>query len=168
MIYYKKGDATLPNENGKVLLGHSVNTYGGWGAGIVVPLGNRYPETKELYLEWVRDGYYFNGKRKIPFRLGEFQSIKINDNFYVANIVAQSGLGFLNWLPPFRPYSFAEALIKLDKYLKVNKFDYFVCPRIGAGLGGYPWDRTVKILEKCITVPVVVYDIEPIEGTSYV
>ncbi len=166
-IVYKKGDATLPKELGKNIIAHSCNTYGAWGAGFVIPLGNRFPESKANYINWANTGYYNNGKIKIPFRLGEFQNVKINNNLYVCNIIAQSGLSKLDWLIPFRYESFAEALIKLNKVLVKEKFTNFISPRIGAGLGGADFSKVVKILEKCISISIVIYDIEPIAGTIY-
>lgn len=168
MITYRKGDATLPIERGKIIIGHSVNTWGAWGAGFVIPLSQRYPQSKNSYLEWFNTGYHIHGKRRIPFRLGEFQSVKISDNLYIANIIAQSGTGFLDWLHPFRYESFAEACIKLNKYFINEKFTNFIIPRIGAGLGGADFVKVAKIIDKCISIPVTVYDIEPIENTLYI
>ena len=168
-IKYKLGDATNPTETGKVMIGHSVNTWGMWGAGFVLPLAKRYPEAREQYLSWSIKGYYNFGKNKVLFRLGEFQPVKISDNLYVGNIIAQSGCGNLKWLIPFRYESFEEALIRLEDYLVRNKFNYFVVPRIGCGLGGASIEKVVEIIEKCISIQCIVYDREQDEwpGTIY-
>lgn len=166
-IKYKLGDATLPNETGKIMIGHSVNTWGAWGSGFVLSLAKSYPEARKQYLSWSIQRYYNLSNNKILFRLGEFQPVKISDNLYIGNIVAQSGCGNLKWLIPFRYQSFEEALIRLEDYLIENKFDYFVIPRIGAGLGGASFEKVVEIIEKCISIPTIVYDIENYQGTVY-
>lgn len=164
MITYKRGDATNPVEDGKVGIFHIVNSLGCWGSGFVIPLGQKYPQSKKDYLNW-----YNNGQKNqlIPFMLGEVFTTKISNDVYVFNMLAQKGFGFRN-IPPIRYEALRECLIKVNDFAK-NNLDYIIGPRIGANRSGGSWETISKMIEKYIEIPVVIYDLpnENWENTNY-
>ena len=161
MIKYKLGDATNPTEKGFKIIAHGCNDVGAWGAGFVLPLAKRYPQARKEYLKWSH-GEYPN------FKLGNFQTVKITNDLYVANMITQSGIYQLDWLIPFRYQSFAECLIKLNENVLLKyKVDYLVMPRIGCGLAKADWKLVSKIIDKSVTIPVVIYDDKVWENTEY-
>jgi O-acetyl-ADP-ribose deacetylase (regulator of RNase III) len=159
-IKHKKGDATEPKEKGKVMLAHCVNDLGFGGAGVIVPIKNKYPIAYEEYVKWFKNGYFINNDlERIKAQLGEIQPVRINENFYICNIVGQRGVGKFRGMIPFRYQSFQEAMYKLDDYMVDNNFDVLVLPRIGCGLAGADYLFVSAIINKTITIPVVVYDL---------
>ena len=62
-IHYIIGDATLPieTEAENRLIVHCCNTLGAWGAGFVVPLGERYPSAKEEYKKFISQSLHPKG-----------------------------------------------------------------------------------------------------------
>lgn len=152
-IIYKKGDAVHPDEllNNKVVIAHGCNNIGAWGAGFVIPLGIAYPKAKQQYLNW-----------KPELRLlGSVQIVNIGINLKIANMITQQGCGKLEWLIPFRYYSFAECLIRLKNNMEQDNFMYLVMPRIGCGLAGAKWNQVEKIINKVFQnskIQVIIYD----------
>lgn len=133
-LKYVKGNLfdNIPTDR-PVVIPHVCNDIGAWGAGFVVPLGNKYPKAKEDYLKW-RNGRigFFS-----PFELGEVQYVR-NDNVVVANMIAQRGVG-----GP-RPLDY-RGLVKcmLDVYrvcTKENRRWDIICPKFGSGLAGGDWN----------------------------
>lgn len=163
MIVYRKGDAINPVENGRIGLFHIVNSLNGWGSGFVIPLGQKYPQSKKDYHNW-----YTNGQKQlIPFMLGEVFTTKVSDDIYIFNMLAQKGFGFKN-IPPIRYEALRECLIKINDFAK-NNLDYIIGPRIGANRSGGNWEVISKMIEKYIEIPVVIYDLpnEDWPGTIY-
>lgn len=157
MIIYRRGDATNPVETGKKMIFHVNNSISAWGSGFVVPLGNRFPEVKKAYLEW-GSGL---SKHRSPFELGEIQIVNTSrKDICVANMIAQKGCGYYYDFPPFRPDSFEECLIRLNNILTKFSFNYLIGPRLGCGISGGSWDIVSGIINKRITIPVVIYDRE--------
>lgn len=158
MIIYRKGNAINPIESGKKMIFHVNNSIGAWGAGFVIPLGERFPEVKKAYLEW-HSG--LSPKYSSQFELGEIQIVTTSrKDICVANMIAQKGCGYYYDLPPFRPDSFEECLIRLNSILTKFSFDYLIGPRLGCGISGGSWDIVSGIINKRITIPVVIYDRE--------
>jgi len=161
MIVYRKGDATNPVEDGKIILGHGVNDFGYGAAGIIKPIKEKFPRVYSEYEDWFKRGYYCTYKTNVLARLGEIQPVKVNDNFWVCNIVSQRGMGFNKYeMIPFRYQSFQEAMYKLNDFVLDHKFDHVILPRIGCGLAGANYNVVEKIINKTITIPVTVYDRE--------
>jgi len=139
-IQYVVGDATLPQSQNNTIICHSCNDLGIFGAGFVIPLGNRYPIVKEQYLEWSKSSP--SGQ---PFRLGEVQFVQVDPKIWVANLIGQKGVGFRSG-PPVRYEALYEGFAKVADFAIAHTADV-VMPRIGCGLGGGEW----KTVEKLIT-----------------
>ena len=46
-LFYRTGDATLPQGRGPGVIAHICNDLGQWGKGFVLPLGKRYPDAEK-------------------------------------------------------------------------------------------------------------------------
>lgn len=121
---------------------HIVNSIGAWGSGFVIPLGKKYPESREEYLKYYKD-----------YNLGGCQVIDVNKdlNILVVNMFAQDGIS--NYaktvnVKPFQYGHFAECLVVLRKHL--HSRDEILMPLVGAGLGGGNWDIIEEIIENII------------------
>jgi O-acetyl-ADP-ribose deacetylase (regulator of RNase III) len=174
-IHYIIGDATLPieTEAKNRLIVHCCNTLGVWGAGFVVPLGERYPKAKERYKEFIEEN-------KGIISLGEVNEVKVADNIYVENLIGQSFLykkangeipcnyiaietGFLNiirkWL------SYYEVFHNQKQNFSIHM------PRIGCGLAGGDWKTIENIIQRTFVdianVDVYVYDLKEQKDTIY-
>lgn len=180
-IKYFVGDATQPIGDGTKIIAHVCNDKGGWGRGFVLALSARWPidakvsSPEYMYREW--------SKRKWKgrdFVLGEIQTIWVQDTTFVCNMIAQRDFreleedGISLKLPNVKYSSLMECLCRLriqcinsqnsGKYISIHM------PRIGAGLGGGDWDKIEKVIESQLSYtpfPVYVYDLQPVQGTSY-
>jgi O-acetyl-ADP-ribose deacetylase (regulator of RNase III) len=135
MIKYIEGDL-FDYAVKDTVIAHVCNCHGGWGSGFVVPLGNKYPKSKERYL--LNDDWGFH-------RLGELQLEELNsDRLYVANMIAQT-------LGGSRPLSY-EHLVFCMHYLKKQIIDENLsisAPLFGAGLAGGDWNIIKELIKDC-------------------
>jgi len=159
-IAYVTGDATLPQSSKNTIICHSCNDLGVFGAGFVVPLGERYPQVKEQYLTW--------SKTRIsgitPFGLGEVQFVKINPQLWVANLIGQKGIGFRNG-SPVRYDALHDGFVKVADFA-VTQSAEVVMPRIGCGLGGGDWRIVEKLIRQTFLrkeVPVIICDLSQVK-----
>src|SRR4051794_40900087 len=97
-----RGDATCPQGKGNKIVMHVCNTLGKWGNGFVMAVSDRWPETREKYLMWFKEGS--------QFALGGVQFIQVKPDIYVANMVAQKGIKTGSGGPPIRYDSLAQCL----------------------------------------------------------
>lgn len=141
MIEYIKGDATSPVCDG--VLVHVCNDVGAWGAGFVLSLSARYPETKDLYKS--HDGSLYLGMC-IPQRLSE--------NLRVVHMIAQSGLKSKNNPHPLSMEHLKECLTKVSKRYPDSVIHM---PKIGSGLGGGDWSVIEGVIESSMNNRVIVY-----------
>lgn len=159
-INYIIGDATKPivKEFELSVICHCCNTLGAWGAGFVIPLGNRYPEARLSYKRYVSE----NNKSNL---LGKVDFVRVEDNIVVANIFGQDRLGKSKDGTPALDY---EALENgFNEVYEVcsteNKPFTIHMPRIGCGLAGGDWKIVESIIEKCFCkreIEVFVYDLK--------
>lgn len=155
-ITYVTGDATLPQSANTTIICHSCNNLGVWGAGFVVPLGQKYPESKEKYLSWASSRI----SGVTPFSLGEVQFVKINPKLWVANLIGQKGVGFRNGIP-LRYDALHDGFVKVADFA-VTQSAEVVMPRIGCGLGGGDWDIVEKLIKQTFLrkeVSVIICDL---------
>ena len=149
MINYIVGDATKPVGNDVKVIVHICNDIGAWGAGFVIPLGNKYPITKNVY------------KNSIDNRqLGNIQLIIVEKDIYVVNMIAQKGTTIINNQIPLKYDSLRLCLKKVVKEIPPNSSIHM--PRIGCGLAGGKWSEVEKIINETIPneIEVFVYDLE--------
>lgn len=163
-IIFVVGDATLPQSANNTIIAHSCNDLGVFGAGFVVPLGNRYPTVREKYLQWAQDRKTEDNK---PFELGEVQFVKVENTLWVANIIGQKGVGFKRG-PAVQYEAIYDGFNKVAKFAK-NALAEVVMPRIGCGLGGGDWVIVEKLIEQTFVkngVKVTVCDLPSKEDVS--
>jgi DNA-binding CsgD family transcriptional regulator len=94
MLTYVIGDATDPHTDGPKIIAHVCNDAGMWGAGFVVALSRRWTKPEALYRFW----YQHRGEH--PFDLGRIQLVTIEPGLWVANMIAQRGVGRADNVPP--------------------------------------------------------------------
>jgi len=146
-INYVIGDATAPQGEGNKIICHICNDIGAWGAGFVLALSKRWEYPEQFY----------RARQKYP--LGQADILKVEDDIYVANMIAQHMTRpSLDGTPPIRYESVAEALMKVNKIAKEKNATLHM-PRIGCGLAGGEWQMIEKILKAVVSVDVTVYDL---------
>jgi O-acetyl-ADP-ribose deacetylase (regulator of RNase III) len=157
-IRYLTGDALTPEGSGPKLLVHVCNDIGAWGRGFVLPLAERFPETKRRYLSWAA------GNEAPPFALGQVQFVPVLPELTVANLIGQHDIarkGQVVDQPPVRYEAIREGLIRVRA--QAQQFGVSVhMPHIGAGLAGGDWATTEEIITEELVnhrLNVTVYDL---------
>jgi hypothetical protein len=131
---------------------HCCNDVGGFGKGFVVPLSEKYPETKKQYKAW------FSNLQKRP-QLGDVQFVQVNQNVCIANMVAQHDVRWQGKIPPIRYDALEKCLIK--SYTKAYNENLTVSgPRFGCVLSGGVWDIISEIIKKVMLVDTYIYTLE--------
>ena len=147
-IKYVKGDATQPRGDGNKIICHICNDRGAWGAGFVLALSKR----------WNTPEHFYRAMQK--YEPGDAKVLQVEDNIWVANMIAQHGTGMSkDGIPPIRYTWLAEALYRANK-VAVEKQATLHMPRIGCGLAGGKWEAVEAVIRAVVTVDVVVYDFE--------
>lgn len=157
-IKYLKGDATLPQASGTRIIAHICNDIGGWGKGFVLAISKRWKEPEEAYRAWYCDA------TENDFALGEIQLVQVEEDTYVANMIAQRDIkpnpstGVL----PIRYEAIETCLEKLANEAKSLNASIHM-PRIGCGLAGGKWDIIEPLIVKTLIandIDTYVYDFE--------
>ncbi len=155
-IQYKVGDATLPSISGQAIIAHICNDIGGWGAGFVLALSERWQQPEKQYHQWYRDGMAASP----PFALGETQFVRVSESTVVANMIGQHGIRRHGKLPPIRYEAVDQALERVgEEALQMGASVHM--PRIGCGLAGGTWDRIEPLIFSRLSnrgIAAVVYD----------
>src|SRR5262245_34780449 len=153
-IEYVKGDATRPQREVTRVCAPVCKWRGGWGKGFVVAWSRRWPEREAAYREGFRQG----GEK--DFGLGAVQFVRAEEWVWVANMVAQHGLGGEGSTPPIRYEAVEVCLAEVaEKARELNASVHM--PRIGCGLAGGKWELIEPLIRKTLCergVPVIVYD----------
>lgn len=150
-ITYAIGDATQPATQPAVIA-HVVNDVGGWGAGFSGAVSKRWPEVEPKYRRWYRTG-------RPPFALGRVQILDVESGLWVANMIAQQGIGWHDGEPPIR-YGALVNCLRAVAFFAQNQHASIHMPRIGCGLAGGRWEQVGPLVETwCESVPVFVYDL---------
>lgn len=149
-----KGDATLPkfttNDPAELrVIIHVCNNLNRWGKGFVVPLGDRYPAAKNIYLKSAsQNGYH---------ELGSITYCQIDPTLMVVNMVAQKGISKdpLTGEMPIRYPALIECLRKIRQIFNdefKGKTVSIHMPKIGCGLAGGDWDVVSEIINAELVV----------------
>jgi O-acetyl-ADP-ribose deacetylase (regulator of RNase III) len=155
-IRFVRGDATAPQGSGVKLIAHICNDVGVWGKGFVLALSRRWPEPAQSFKQWYRD------RGENDFGLGAVQFIQIEDDLWVANMIAQHDIRKRDAVPPIRYGALAQCLGAVAAKAKELNASVHM-PRIGCGLAGGEWSQVEAIISKTLCdrdVPVTVYDLE--------
>ena len=153
-IRYLQGDATAPIGPGEKIIAHVCNDVGGWGAGFVLAISQRWPGPEREYLEWFRSGPGGG------FVLGQIQLVAVEPDMHVANMLAQRDVVPGPKGPPIRYDAVAECLAKLGQ-AALKKGATIHMPRIGCGLAGGHWSAIEPLIETHLSargIAVHVYD----------
>jgi O-acetyl-ADP-ribose deacetylase (regulator of RNase III) len=146
MINYVNGDATRPVGEGRKILAHICNDVGGWGAGIVTAISKRWLGPEQDY------------RSQAELKLGECRIIKVEQDLYVANMIAQCGYRSAR-NPVAVRYDALELCLGIVANWARDMEASLHIPRIGCGLGGGSWDKVLPIVgETCVGLEVFVYD----------
>jgi Zn-dependent peptidase ImmA (M78 family) len=125
------GDATKPRGEGIKIIAQVVNTSGGLGIGFGKSLAKNYPIIKEALKKW-KD-------KKVNFRLGKSQLVKVKEDIYIFQMLAQNGLFTKNGKIPLDYLSLQLCLAQLrEEALKLGADVYM--PLIGAGQAKGKWE----------------------------
>lgn len=153
-IAYVRGDATVPSVKGVKVIAHVCNDVGGWGKGFVLALSRRWPEPEAAYRAWHRE------RASNDFALGALQTVRVERDVWVANMIGQRGVRTGSKGVPVRYDAIDAALARLaDRALELGASVHM--PRIGCGLAGGKWSRVEPLVgERLVAqgVAVTVYD----------
>lgn len=131
------GDATKPRGEGIKIIAQVVNTSGGLGFGFGKALCKNYPILKEAVKEWK--------ERKIEFRLGKSNLVKVTNDIYIFQMLAQKGLFTKEGKIPLQYTCLQECLSELREASFRLQADIYM-PLIGAGQAKGDW----KVIEGLI------------------
>lgn len=163
MIHYVTGDATdLPKSDESKIIAHICNDIGGWGRGFVLSLGRAYPAAEKSYRSWFQmNPNGFGDNEIVPFRLGRMKLVRVSNESFVANMIAQHGvLPTEDGTPPIRYVALEDCLAELRLHA-INLKAAIHMPRIGCGLAGGRWSEVERIIEKTLPdVDVFVHDFD--------
>lgn len=155
MINYVQGDATAPQGDGNKIILHVCNDIGGWGAGFVLALSQRWPEPEAAYRRW------YQGRSSNNFELGEVQVVPVEPDIMVANLIGQRDIHPGPDGPPIRYEALEAGLSQLaDEAYAADASVHM--PRIGCGLAGGDWETVGAIVQRTLVdtgTPVTVYDL---------
>ena len=173
-IEYLIGDATQPISDKTNIIVHICNDVGGWGMGFVLAISRKWKKPEEIYRKWYREKNLENSSDlkfiKLSkddssykeFKLGNVQFVKIDENLWIANMIAQRGIGTKNGVKPIRYEYVSECLDRVRVF--AEKIDASIhMPRIGCGLAGGEWSEIEKIVNNSLIahkIETKVYDLK--------
>lgn len=166
-IQYVIGDATHPQGDGVKIIAHVCNNVGAWGAGFTGALSKRWGKLEDYYrmiYDADRKMKTDNPEHKRIVCLGEIILMPAEKDIWVANMVAQDGIGTDR--RRIRYDALRKCLSKIPKALAWQEphvaFTVHM-PRIGCGLAGGEWSVVEQIINEELVsqgVSVTVYDLE--------
>ena len=136
-LTYVRGDATQPAGGGPKVIPHIVNNVPAWGAGFVMALSARWPKTETAYRKWALNE---------SFKLGMVQPVKVENDLWVLNMLAQAGIGNRNG-PPIRYDALRVCLGKVAQFAK-KKGATVHAPKFGSALAGGDWNVIEQIIQE--------------------
>lgn len=175
-IHYVKGDATQPIGCGVKIIVHVCNDIGGWGRGFVLAVSKRWKQPEAEYRKWFAEQNFEeseilhcepsqNGTTiyNAQFGLGNVQFVKVENDIWLGNMIAQRDIYTSNeGVPPIRYSALNECLGKVARYSQQINASVHM-PRIGCGLAGGEWSEVEALVMSNLinnTIDVTVYDLE--------
>lgn len=156
MISYIIGDATTPQGKKNKIIVHVCNDLGKWGKGFVLSISYRWPQVRDAYIQWCNND---NSKSL----LGEIQIVRVEDDIWIANMVAQQGIRSRSNKQPLSYKALEQCLEKVALYANELNAEIHM-PKIGCGLAGGKWPIIEKIIyEKLEKFIVKIYLYEDIK-----
>ena len=149
-IQYIIGDATRPIGRGNKIIAHVCNDIGAWGAGFVLAISKRWPQPKTEYLK---------EKQLHGLTLGTVGFVQVEENTWVANMIAQRDIRSHDGVPPIRYDALKLCLAAVAIHARELKAIVHM-PRIGCGLAGGKWELIEPLIREALKdVQVFVYDL---------
>lgn len=151
-LHFVSGDATRPVGTGNMIIAHCVNDAGGWGSGFVVALSRRWPQPERDYRRWYRTS---------EFRLGAIKLVPVEQQLWVANMVAQHGYRTPAVRKPLSDGALTECLTALAQQARDLNATVHM-PRIGTQRGGAKWKDVEALIAATLIadgVDTTVYDL---------
>lgn len=146
------GDATEPRDIGPRMIVHLVNDRTpNWGGAFGRALREQHPAAQDDFRAWANED-------RSRLRLGAAFISEIEDDLYVATIVAQHGYG-RSAHPRIRYAAVREALETVARFARESGTSIHM-PRIGAGQAGGRWSLIREIVDDTLTrhgIAVTVY-----------
>lgn len=172
-----RGDATAPIGEGNKIIIHICNDIGAWGKGFVLAVSKKWREPELAYKNWYKPSLFYQSDATISyqglkgtendnsqeFKLGNVQFVKVSDDTWVANMIAQHGIrNSQTKIPPIRYEALEICLEKVRLFAKEINASVHM-PRIGCGLAGGKWNIIQGIIANQLTAHYIVsmvYDFE--------
>jgi hypothetical protein len=133
---------------------HVCNDVGVFNAGFAKTLAARWPWAKQGYLDWYRGGKTRWAKE--PLELGAVQFLAVDTDLWVANLIAQHGVGHSG--PPIRYDALEKCLNRVARATLARKV-LTVAPRLGCNLAGASWAKVEPLIQQAFgDQQVFVYD----------
>lgn len=176
-ITFIKGDATKPEGNNLKIITHICNDIGGWGKGFVVAISNKWKSPEQEYRKWYKSNNgknsettqfenlqnYDKNSSEFKFGLGNVQFIKVEEDLWIANMIAQRDIGKnSDGKPPIRYRYLNECLKRVRKFAMAKQANIHM-PRIGCGLAGGEWNKVAELINQNLIayeIDTTVYDFE--------
>lgn len=136
-IKYIKGDATeiITPINETVYIPHICNNVGLWGKGFVVSVSKRWKAPERLYRNDIN-----NMTKNKESKLGEIQTINVQDNIYVINMIAQR----IGGKHPLVNSALEKCMAQIaENFKQIEEPKRIQCPKFGAGLAGGNWETEI-------------------------
>lgn len=131
------GDATKPRGSGKKIIAQVVNTSAALGRGFGYSLSKNYPVVKDALKKW--------HSNKQEFILGNTNLVKINEDLYVFQMLAQKGIFPKGNEIPLKYTELRECLIQL-RHTAIELGCSIHMPAIGAGNAGGDWNVIIGMI----------------------
>ncbi len=145
------GDATAPQGDGEKYIIHICNSVGAFGAGFVLALSNKWPQTRKVY-----KGCF---EKKMLHNLGCVQPIVVEDDITVWNMIAQKGINNSQKADLVDYNALTKCLDQVFSNANDEKASIHA-PRIGSALAGGDWlkieDMLLQRVEK-YNVDCIIY-----------
>ncbi len=150
-IHYIDGDATKPIGVGTKIIAHVCNDVGGWGRGFVLAISRKWQTPEIEYRAWFRGQRQNDGK----FDLSSVQFVQVESHIWIANMIAQSGVGPYNG-PRIKLKALESTLAKTSsKAMDLGASIHM--PKIGTGEARGNWNHILPVIQKSINPAIDVY-----------
>lgn len=153
-LQYLIGSALEPIKKPALIL-HIVNDVGRWGSGFVLAISKKYIKPGAAYRKW----YANHRKNRSLLPLGIIQSVPVEDDITIINMVAQHDIKPIDNQPPIR-YKALEDCLNSAYSLAVKENRTVHMPRIGAVRSGGDWATIEQIIKNCALVDTFIYTLE--------
>ena len=153
-LKYVVGDATIPMSAGHRIIIHVCNDVGKFGKGFAAALGKRWKKPENEYRRWYRS--------QSMFKLGEVQTINVQSDTMIVNMIAQHDIKpDEDGTPPIRYDALKKCLSQVGE-LAQDQGSSIHAGRFGAGNAGGNWEEIEKLIIQELVMrglKVIIYDL---------